>query len=187
MKSYSNVVGPGGVTPPETVRVWDPVIRIFHWSLVALFAIAFLTGDEVEWLHLWAGYAVAALVVFRILWGFIGSRYARFSEFVSGPVATWVYLKKAAHLNAPRTLGHNPLGAAMIIALLTMLMGLSATGFLMTTDQFWGSKALEVVHEAMAYLTLGLVGLHVVGVIFASVEHGENLIASMVTGKKRRD
>lgn len=186
MESYSDVVGTGGVTPPVAERVWDPFVRIFHWSLVALFAIAFLTGDEIEWLHIWAGYAIAGLVAARIVWGFIGSRYARFSEFVRWPAATWTYLKQAMRLSAPRTLGHNPLGAAMIIALLTMLVGLSATGILMTTARFWGSKALAEIHETLAYLTLGLVGLHILGVILASVEHGENLIAAMVTGKKRK-
>lgn len=185
MASYSNVDVTGGVTPPATVRVWDPFIRIFHWSVVALFAIAFLSADEIEGLHLWAGYAITALVGLRIVWGFVGPRHARFSDFVRGPTAIWSYVKNAMHLDAPRTLGHNPAGGAMIIALLVMLVGLSATGILMTTDMYWGSKALEEIHEALAYSTLFLVGLHIVGVIFASVEQGENLVKSMVTGKKR--
>ena len=175
----------GGLKPPATVKVWDPCVRIFHWSLVALFVVAFLTGDEIEWLHLTAGYAIAALVTLRIAWGFFGPRYARFSDFVKGPRAILAYVGKAIRLEAPRTLGHNPAGGAMIVALLLLLVGLSVTGILMTTDAFWGSKTLEEVHEVLAYATLGLVVLHVIGVVLASVEHGENLVKSMVTGRKR--
>lgn len=175
----------GGLKPPATVKVWDPFVRIFHWSLVALFVVAFLTGDEIEWLHLTAGYAIAALVTLRIVWGFVGPRHARFSDFVKGPRAILAYLGKAIRLEAPRTLGHNPAGGAMIVALLLMLVGLSVTGILMTTDAYWGSKTLEEVHEALAYATLGLVALHVIGVVLASVEHGENLVKSMLTGWKR--
>lgn len=185
LSDANNVSEAGGAMPPATVRVWDPFIRIFHWSLVALFAIAFLTGDEIEWLHLWAGYAIALLVTLRLFWGFVGPRYARFSDFVRGPTAVWSYLRKALRLDAPRTLGHNPAGGAMILALLGLLIGLCSTGILMTTDTFWGSKMLEEIHEALAYATLALVGLHVVGVIFASIEHGENLVKSMLTGRKR--
>lgn len=175
----------GGTAPPASVKVWDPFVRIFHWSLVVLFAVAFLTGDEIEWLHLGAGYAIAALVALRIVWGFVGSRYARFSNFVRGPAAVLAFLKQSIRLEAPRHLGHNPAGGAMILALLAMLIGLSVTGILLTTDAFWGSKSLEEVHEVMAYVTLGLVGLHVLGVILAGIEHGENLVRAMITGRKR--
>ncbi|WP_045837590.1 cytochrome b/b6 domain-containing protein [Hyphomicrobium sp. 99] len=175
----------GGISPPATVKVWDPFIRVFHWSLVLLFAIAFLTGDEIEWMHLWAGYAIAALVGLRILWGFIGSRHARFSDFVKGPSTIFQYLKQSTRLEAPRYVGHNPAGGAMIVLLIVMLIGLSITGYLMTTDAFWGSKPMEEVHEALANITLGLVALHVLGVILASLEHGENLVKAMITGRKR--
>lgn len=175
----------GGHVPPAEVKVWDPFVRIFHWSLVVLFVIAFLTGDEVEWLHLTAGYSIAALVGLRVIWGFVGPRHARFSDFVRGPGAVLSYLKQSTTLKAPRYLGHNPAGGAMVIALLAMLAGLSVTGFLMTTDAYWGSKALEEIHEALANVTLVLVGLHIFGVIFASLEHGENLVRSMITGRKK--
>ena len=185
MTSRNDADGTGGAKPPATVRVWDPFVRIFHWSLVVLFAIAFLTGDEIEWLHLRSGFAIAALVALRILWGFIGPRHARFANFVKSPSVIWSYLRKAVRLDAPRTLGHNPAGGAMIVALLTMITGLCVTGTLMTTDMFWGSKALEEIHEVLAYATLALVALHVIGVILASCEYGENLVKSMVTGRKR--
>ena len=176
----------GGSNPlPATVKVWDLFVRVFHWSLVTFFAIAFLTGDEVEWLHIWAGYAVAALVAMRILWGFVGSRNARFASFVKGPRAVVTFLKQSMHLEAPRYLGHNPAGGAMVVALLVVLSALCGTGIVMTTDAYWGSKALEEVHEALANIMLALIALHVLGVIVASVEHGENLVKSMVTGQKR--
>lgn len=127
-----------------------------------------LTGDEIEWLHLWAGYAIAALVAMRIVWGFIGSRHARFVDFVKGPRAIASFLKQSVRLEAPRYLGHNPAGGAMVIALLVMLVGLSVTGFALTTDAFWGSKMMEGMHEVLANVTLGLVGLHILGVVLVS-------------------
>ena len=101
----------GGLAPPATVKVWDPFVRVFHWSLVALFAIAFVTGDEIEWLHLVAGYSIAGLVALRLVWGFIGPRHARFADFVKGPRAVATFLKQSARLEAPRHLGHNPAAA----------------------------------------------------------------------------
>ena len=175
----------GGLVPPATVKVWDPFVRIFHWGLVALFAIAFVTGDEIEWLHLAAGYSIAGLVVLRLVWGFIGPRHARFADFVKGPRAVATFLKQSARLEAPRHLGHNPAGGMMIVALIAALIGLSVTGVLMTTDAFWGSKAMEEIHEFIANGTLVLIALHVLGVIVASVEHGENLVVSMIPGRKR--
>lgn len=175
----------GGFAPPATVKVWDPFVRFFHWSLVALFIIAYLTGDEIEWLHILAGYAIAGLVAVRILWGFIGPRHARFADFVKGPRAVAAFLKQSVRLEAPRHLGHNPAGGMMIIALLATLLGLSVTGFLMTTDAYWGSKAMEEIHELLANAMLVLIAIHVLGVIVASVEHGENLVISMFTGRKR--
>jgi cytochrome b len=175
----------GSGLQPATVKVWDLFVRLFHWSLVALFAVAFLTGDEVEWLHIWVGYSVAALVSMRILWGFVGPRNARFASFVKGPRAVVTFLKQSLHLEAPRYLGHNPAGSAMVVILLLILSALCGTGIVMTTDAYWGSKAWEEVHEALANIMLVLIGLHVLGVIVASVEHGENLVKSMVTGQKR--
>lgn len=169
----------------RTVGVWDLFVRIFHWSLVGLFAVAFATGDEIEWLHIRIGYAIAALIALRIVWGFVGSRYARFSNFVRSPRSVAAYLLQAAQSRAPRYLGHNPAGGAMIVALLVMITGLAATGFAMTTDAFWGAKWVEHLHEALAYATLGLVVLHIAGVVFSSLEHGENLVRAMVTGRKR--
>jgi cytochrome b len=175
----------GGETPPAMVRVWDPFVRAFHWSLVTLFAIAFVTGDESEDIHLAAGYAIAALVALRIVWGFVGPRFARFSDFVRGPAAVFEFVKASLRLRAPRYLGHNPAGGAMVVLLIAMLIGLTVTGHLMTTDAYWGSEAMEDAHEVLGNITLGLVALHVAGVVIASLEHGENLVRAMFTGLKR--
>jgi cytochrome b len=174
-----------GAMPPATVKVWDPFIRIFHWSLVTLFAIAFATGDKSEKVHVAVGYGIAALVASRIVWGFVGSKHARFSDFIAPPATGVAYMRAMLRRRAPRYLGHNPAGGAMVIILLTLLAILCVTGFMMTTDAFWGAKWLQELHEAAANLTLGLVALHVVGVIFTSLEHGENLVKAMITGRKR--
>jgi len=167
-----------------TVRVWDRFIRIFHWSLVGLFALAFVTGDEIEWLHIGAGYAIVALVALRIAWGLVGSQHARFGDFIRSPRMITTYLVQAARWKAPRHLGHNPAGGAMVVALLVMIAGIAATGFAMTTDAFWSSEWMEDLHEDLVYATIGLIVLHVAGVIFSSIQHGENLVKAMITGRK---
>jgi cytochrome b len=175
----------GGVTPPATVNVWDPFVRIFHWSVAALFLVAYVTGDAYELTHNVAGYMLAGLLVLRIVWGFVGPAPARFSNFVYSPRAVMAYLRDAIRFRSPRYLGHNPAGGVMILALLTMLIALSITGHMMTTDAYWGSQWVDDLHDALAKLTVGLIVIHVVGVLVASVEHRENLVKSMITGRKR--
>ena len=185
MTAVNDTIGAGGVTPPATIKVWDRFVRVFHWSLATLFLVAYATGDEVEKVHIAAGYGIAGLVGARILWGFIGPPHARFSSFVRRPREVFEYLRDVALLRAPRYIGHNPAGGAMILALLAMLIGISITGYMMTTDAYWGAKWVEEVHETLANLTIGLVVIHVLGVLVASFEHRENLIKSMITGRKR--
>lgn len=196
MTAGGELLESGGVVPPSanvkthnntapTVRVWDPFIRIFHWSLVGLFILAYVSGDETEWLHLTAGYAIAGLILLRIIWGFVGPRYARFSDFVRTPRQVIGYVHAAIRLRSTRYLGHNPAGGAMIIALLAMIIAVSVTGIMMTTDAFWGAQWVEDLHEWLVNATLVLVGLHVAGVIMTSIEHGENLVKAMFTGRKR--
>ena len=185
MSTLDNAISAGGVTPPVEIRVWDPLVRIFHWSLAALFVLAYATGDEIERLHIVAGYAIAGLIALRIVWGFVGPRHARFADFVRSPRAILVYLRDKALHKAPRYVGHNPAGGAMIIALLVLLAATGATGYMMTTDAYWGVKWIEEIHEACANLTVGLVTLHVLGVVIESFAHRENLVKSMVTGRKR--
>ena len=168
-----------------TAKVWDPLVRVFHWSLAASFAVAWLTADEMQSLHEWAGYAAAALIGFRLLYGLVGLRYARFSQFVRGPRTTAGYTADLLKRREKRYLGHNPLGALMVIALLVTMAAIAATGFMMTTDAYWGADWVEEVHETLANLMLALVVLHVLGVVFASLAHHENLVRSMITGRKR--
>ena len=185
MSIMNHTIEAGGATPPATVKVWDLFVRVFHWSLATLFVVAYATGDEIEKVHIAAGYAIAGLVALRIVWGFVGPRHARFASFVRPPREVLAYLRDVALLRAPRHLGHNPAGGAMVIALLVMLAGTAVTGHMMTTDAYWGAKWVEDVHEILANLTVGLIVLHVLGVLAASFEHGENLVRAMVTGRKR--
>ncbi|AXS41775.1 cytochrome b/b6 domain-containing protein [Breoghania sp. L-A4] len=186
MSSASEATSSGRVERPEEVRVWDPLVRLFHWSLVAAFVFAYATGDEWGAAHEKAGYVIAGLVALRVVWGFVGSRHARFRDFVRGPKAVGAYLRDSATRKAPRHLGHNPAGGAMVIALLVMLSLITATGVMMTMDRFWGVEWVEEAHEIVVNLTLGLIALHLAGVAFASLAHGENLVRAMITGRKRQ-
>ena len=110
----------------EKVKVWDLAVRVFHWSLVAFFVISYITGEELETVHAWSGYVVIGLVVFRIFWGLVGSRYARFSNFIYAPYEIVLYLKSLASRSPKHYLGHNPAGGLMIII---MLLSLAMTGW----------------------------------------------------------
>lgn len=168
-----------------TAKVWDPLVRVFHWGLVASFAVAWLSAGEMQSLHEWAGYAAAALIGFRLLYGLFGPHYARFSQFLRGPKPTLGYARDVVRGRERRYLGHNPLGGLMVIALLATMAAIALTGFMMTTDAYWGVAWVEETHETLANLMLVLVGLHVIGVVFASFAHHENLVLAMITGRKR--
>lgn len=187
MSAATDTTLTGGVLPPETVRVWDPFVRLFHWSLVSLFFFAFVTGDEWKSAHILAGYCVGLLIIARTVWGFIGTKHARFESFAYSPATVFSFLKESVLLRAKRYIGHNPAGGAMVIALILSVGTIAATGYMMTTDAYWGIEWVEETHETMVYLTIGLVILHVAGVILASVEHRENLVKSMFTGRKRAE
>jgi len=169
-----------------SVKVWDPFVRLFHWGLAASFVIAWITAEEWDSLHYWAGYAAGALIALRLIWGLIGTRYARFTQFIKSPRATLKYLGDILRGTEPRYLGHNPAGAAMIIALILTMAGCILTGWMYTTTMFWGSEWVEEIHEALANGLLFLVLLHVGGVLLASLRHNENLVRAMITGRKRR-
>ncbi len=172
---------------PGRVKVWDPVVRAFHWCLVGLFTFSFLTGDEWTSAHVVSGYAILGIISVRILWGIVGSEHARFSNFIYSPRVVVRFLLDTARLRAKRYLGHNPAGGAMVLALLSMMACVGLTGYMMTTDVFWGVEWVEDVHKTLVYMTIAMVCLHVAGVVMASVEHRENLVRSMITGWKRRD
>lgn len=181
--------GASGTAPgSETVKVWDPVVRILHWTLAVGVAAAWATAEEQARLHEAVGLGLLAAIALRSLWGLIGPRHARFGGFVPGPGGFVAYVGDLLSGRARRYLGHNPAGGAMIVALLAGLLVTIATGIGMA----YGlpglpihGEALEGVHEAAAAGTLVLIVLHVGGVILSSLLHRENLVLAMVTGRKR--
>lgn len=177
----------GRISRPAVVKVWDPLVRLFHWSLVGFFAFSYLTGDEWKSAHIISGYVIAGLIAFRVLWGLFGSHHARFSSFVYSPLTVLSFLLDTARMRAKRYVGHNPAGGAMVVALLLMIAGIATSGYMMTTDTFWGVEWVEEAHEIFVYATLALVALHICGVVLASLEHGENLVRAMITGWKRAE
>lgn len=176
-----------GDAEPEQVRVWDPLVRIFHWGLVAAFATAYITGDEWEDVHYVAGYTIMGLIAFRIVWGLVGPHHARFWTFIYHPSTVIGFLKDSVAMKAKRYIGHNPAGGAMVIVLLLLLAFQTATGYAMLLERFDKYAWIEDVHGASANILLALVILHVLGVVLASFEHKENLARSMVTGRKRAE
>ncbi len=168
----------------DTVKVWDPLVRVFHWTLVLCFAVSWASADEWQDLHEIAGYTVAALVTFRVFWGLFGPRYARFSQFARHPRIVDGYLADMLKGRELRYLGHNPAGGMMVFALLLGLAALTLTGWLYT-DLLWGEEWVEESHEWLSNVLLALVVLHVAGVILASLRHHESLVKSMITGRKR--
>ncbi len=182
----------------QSLKIWDPLVRIFHWSLVALFCFSYLTEDDFIDLHAFSGYLIGGLLLFRLLWGLIGTKHARFSDFIYSPRHTMNYLKDIARCKAKRYLGHNPAGGMMVIALLLSLSLTVCSGMLTYgAMEFAGpltsltanlshqqAEWLEEGHEFFAHLTLLLVMLHISGVVFSSVLHKENLVGSMLTGRK---
>jgi cytochrome b len=204
----------------DWVAVWDPLVRTGHWVLAAAFALAYLTGEDetgANALHVWSGYVVGAVVILRILWGFVGPRRARFGDFAYGPATALRYLADLVRGRARRYLGHSPAGGLMVMALLLCLVGTVATGLVaygergkgpLAGSMFVSAPTVRVVgrdherasragrgeeaenaigelHAVLANVTLGLVVLHLLGVAVASVAHRENLVASMVHGRKR--
>lgn len=184
----------------DTVRVWDPFVRIFHWSVVALVSAAYYTA---EWgqneTHLLLGYGLAGLITLRLIWGVIGTPYARFHRFIHGPAAVKRYWLSIRAGKPEHYLGHNPLGAWMVFALLGALVTLSVTGLILAggleyegpfLSWVWSwSDAqiyrIEALHQWCVYGLFALVPLHIVGAIMASRQHRENLIKAMITGRKR--
>ncbi len=163
--------------------VWDRFVRVFHWTLVVLVGAAFLSPD-VKSLHESLGYAVLALVAARLVWGVIGPRHARFTDFVTRPAITLAYIRALPTGKVRRYVGHNPAGGAMVLALLSTLVIITISGFLSETDRFFGVEWVSSLHGASASLLLGLITCHLLGVLAASLLHRENLVLAMLTGTK---
>src|SRR5262245_31113773 len=167
------------------IRVWDLLVRILHWSLVAAVLGAWLTREGEGPRHLQLGYAALAIVVVRIIWGFVGSRHARFGDFVRSPRTTAAYLMELIRRREPHHVGHNPLGGWMIVMLLAVLAGICVSGWLYTTDAFWCVACVGETHELLTDVLSARGQLHVLGVIFTSIRQRENLVMAMITGRKK--
>jgi len=164
--------------------IWDLPTRVFHWALAASFLGAYLLAEEdgSRNLHVMFGYTVAGLLVFRLLWGFVGSTHARFRDFAYGPGAAAAYLRDLVRGRARDYDGHNPAGSWAIYALLALAAATALTGWLQYNGI--GGETFEEIHEALANAWLVMVAVHVAGVIVASLAHRRNLVASMITGRR---
>lgn len=168
----------------KNVKVWDPVVRIFHWSVVAAFGANALLVDDDGKLHQWLGYVIVALVIVRIVWGFVGTRYARFSSFPPSLTGAAEQLDDIVAARPRVHVGHTPLGAWMIYNLLAALLVIGVSGHLMTTDMFWGVEWPEELHEfAVAWAEVS-VALHILAVVHESRRTRVNLPRAMFTGYK---
>lgn len=193
----------------KMIPVWDIATRVFHWTLAVAFFIAYLTEDDLELLHTYAGYTIIGLLVFRLVWGLVGPRYARFGNIVYRPAEIRAYLAGLLSGHPRRYIGHNPAGGLMVIALLCSLSMTCYTGLEAYADEGKGPLASnslhivapahadgngdherdgdefwEEVHEVFASLTLTLVVIHIVAVLLMSLVHKENLVRAMISGRK---
>ena len=171
-------------TEITSVKVWDWPVRVFHWTLAASVIGAYVTGEseDFERLHHTLGWVAAGLIAFRVVWGLVGTRYARFNEFIRGPAQVWAYIKSLRSGQPQHFVGHNPVGAVAVI----LLMGLTAlsiyTGWLALAED--AAEWLEEAHEIAANTLITVVLVHVIGVLWSSRTHGENLLKAMLTGRK---
>ncbi|WP_292926908.1 cytochrome b/b6 domain-containing protein [Novosphingobium sp. PASSN1] len=181
----------------ETVKVWDPFVRVFHWSLITLFGIAWWSGENHDMeRHRQAGYAIFALVVFRVFWGFAGGRTARFAQFLKGPGAIAAYLK--THDGETPSDGHNPLGGWSVVALLSVILAITLAGlFAVDVDGIESGPLADWVsfdqgrmasewHESVFKAALAVIGLHVLAISYYQILNAQNLIGPMITGRRDR-
>lgn len=171
----------------ERILVWDLPTRLFHWLLAATFAGAWLTAESERWrdLHVALGYTFAGLIAFRLVWGFVGSRHARFSSFLTGPGPVKRYLTSLLLLRPEHHVGHNPAGGWAVLALLGLGLATAASGYAVYGE--FGGHWLEELHEGVAGAMLAIVFVHIGAVVVSSLIHRENLVRAMWTGFKRGD
>ena len=166
----------------KNILVWDIPTRLFHWLFALSFTVAFITAETDGWAatHVFTGLLMFALLIYRVIWGVVGSRYARFSSFLYSPIAAIKYLLETLQSKAERHVGHNPAGSWAIYLMLVLGVGISVSGLPLLTS----GEQYEEIHEALSYGALAVVVLHIAGVIAASLLHRENLPRAMVTGFK---
>ena len=174
-------------TQPQAQQVWSLGLRLLHWTLAVSMITSFATHElSLQW-HEWTGYVALAAATMRIVLGLWGAGYWRFSQFVRSAAATAAYARDIAAHRERRYLGHNPLGAWMVLALLADAVGTGLTGWLYTTDQFWGVAWVGNLHAVLGHALIPLVVLHLAGAVFTSWRHKENLVAAMLHGRKRSE
>ena len=181
------------------VRVWDLPTRLFHWALVALVVMQYATGEyhllDMRW-HFWLGYATLALVLFRVLWGFLGSQTSRFAAFVRAPRTVAAYVKSQFSTNPQRNIGHNPLGGWSVLVMLACILVQTVTGLFASDEidtdgplvEYVSRRAMKLMtrlHDWNQNLLLVLIALHVFAVVMYLLVKHDNLIAPMITGRKR--
>ncbi len=186
-------------SPPRIILVWDFPTRLFHWLLVIFVIISFVTGNiggNAMQYHSWSGFAILVLILFRLVWGFVGSRESRFVTFVKDPFAVVRYAMSLLRRDSPHYLGHNPLGGWSIIAMLCALAVQATTGMFANDDiategplYEWVSKAtsdgLTRIHRLNQEVIIALVSIHVLAVLFYFFYKRENLVKPMITGVKQ--
>jgi len=183
---------------PVTVRVWDLPVRLFHWTLLVLVvfsvATAYVGGSWMDW-HMRSGYAVLALLAFRIAWGVVGTRHARFANFVRGPAAVVLYLRSLGGGAHPVSVGHNPLGGLSVLALIAVIGVQAGTGLFANDDIFTEGPLAKLVAKAASdqattihywnqWALYALVAMHVLAVLVHRVRFGDNLVGPMIVGAK---
>ena len=175
---------------PDSMReravqpVWSAGVRVLHWALAVSMITSFSTHEGGGRLHEWTGYVALAAAALRVVLGFVGKGRWRFSQFVQGAAATWAYARAVASHTESRYLGHNPLGGWMVLALLADAIATGLTGWLFTTDRFWGVQWVEELHSVLGHALIPLLLLHIAGAVFTSWRHRENLVAAMLHGRK---
>jgi cytochrome b len=176
---------PAPACAPAEVQVWDLPLRLFHWSLAAAVLVAYFSANIFDAVHEAAGYIVLALIGFRLVWGFAGSRYSRFRIISKLTRSVVRYLAQVARGQPGRYLGLNPAGATMAVALLALLLLSCISGWMQLTQRFFGVDWIEELHAWSSHLILALVIVHVSGVVLMCRLQGENLVRAMFTGRKR--
>lgn len=168
-----------------TVKVWDPLVRLFHWVIVTGVVLNLWVLEHGKYLHRVTGYVIVAALAIRLVWGIVGTRHARFSDFFPSPRRVITHISQLLAGKDARQLGHSPLGAVMMLTLIALLAGLGLTGWMMGLDAFWGVQWVEDLHGILANAVLALAILHIAAAVIESVRHRENLPWAMITGRKR--
>jgi len=173
--------------PATSLRLWDPVVRVFHLSIAGVFVANYFFNEAGDDWHVWLGYYAMAWLLVRLVWGFFGPRSARWSDFWPTLERLKGHVRSLFNRRPQHRLGHSPIGALVMILMLLALLTLGVSGFLMQeVDALWGADWPLLLHETAANVLAGLVGVHVLAAVFESIQVRDNLPLSMLTGRRRR-